>query len=307
MYYDTNFQNGELNLTKCTNLKNIYLDNLNSVSISLPNSIEIIRLVHMDSSKNTLNTFGSLENLTTLYVTTAPEMILKRSLQLVNGAPKLTKCDFGDSLMNEFPKNVNLPVCKEMYFFCSNTSSNQNVTSLKNLDSANLPNLEMLRLEYNRNLTALKGIENLKNLKNLNCYNCGLTDISDISGCTKLESLELSNNTNTSKYNSITDISGLKNLTNLIYLGLKSNKISDLKGIENCTKLKTLNLENNCIYDTSATYDSNNNIITYNNLEILAKLNKTGSLRELYLAGNKGIAIWTPVSSITNWSNKSGW
>ena len=307
MYYDTNFQNGELNLTKCPNLKYIYIDNLPNVSISLPNSIETIRLVHMDSSKNTLNTFGSLENLTTLYVTTAPEMILKRSLQLVNGAPKLTKCDFGDSLMNEFPKNVNLPVCKEMYFFCSNTSSNQNVTSLKNLDSANLPNLEMLRLEYNRNLTALKGIENLENLKNLNCYNCGLTDISDISGCTKLESLELSNNTNTSKYNSITDISRLKNLTNLIYLGLKSNKISDLKGIENCTKLKTLNLENNCIYDTSATYDSNNNIITYNNLEILANLNKTGSLRELYLAGNKGIAIWTPVSSITNWSNKSGW
>ena len=119
--------------------------------------------------------------------------------------------------------------------------------------------------------------------------------------------MEFNNNPSASKYNSITDISSLENLTNLKYLGLKNNKVSALKPIENCKRLETLNLENNCIYDTSSTYDSNNNSITYNNLEILAKLNKTGTLRNLYLAGNKGIAIWTPVSSITNWSNKSGW
>ena len=46
---------------------------------------------------------------------------------------------------------------------------------------------------------------------------------------------------------------------------------------------------------------------TYNNLEILANLNKSGALRKLYLAGNSGIAIWTPLSSISNWTGKSGW
>ena len=308
LLYDMNYKNADLDLTNCLSLKTIHIDNVKEISISLPNSIESIRLVHFTkSSNNVLKTFGNLENLTSLALTTVDSTIINKGLELCSGASKLKTCNFVDSTMNEFPPNVNLPACETISFDCSYGSANQNVTSLENLESAYLPNLKTLNMRYNRNLKSLKGIENLKALQSLDCYNCGLTDISSLASCTNLQYANFDNNPSAAKYNSIIDISAFENLVNLTELRLGNNKVSSLKTLENCTKLATLNLENNCIYDNSSYTNESGESITYNNLEILANLNKNGALRKLYLAGNSGIAIWTPLSSISNWTGKSGW
>ena len=67
-----------------------------------------------------------------------------------------------------------------------------------------------------------------------------------------------------------------------------------------------LNLNNNAISDTASYIDSEGKTKTYNNLEILANLNKNGKLKKLYLSGNDNIVNWTPLSSL-NWTAKSGW
>ena len=305
---DYSYQNATLNLSNCTNLKEIELFDLKRINVAYPSSIEKIIYTKMySSSQNTIISLGNLKNLKSLKVATTDEPVIKRFIELANGAPKLTNCTFDDSITNEFPANVNLPACETMSFSCSYSSSNQNVTSLENLDSAYLPKLKTLNMRYNRNLKSLKGIENLIALESLDCYNCGLTDISSLASCTNLKYANFDNNPSSAKYNAIIDISAFKNLINLTELRLGNNKVSSLKSLENCTKLVTLNLENNCIYDTSSYTNENGENITYNNLEILANLNRNGALRNLYLAGNSGIAIWTPVSSISNWTGKSGW
>ena len=71
-------------------------------------------------------------------------------------------------------------------------------------------------------------------------------------------------------------------------------------------KLESLNLSNNTISDTFSYVDSDGSTKTYNNLEILANLNKTGNLKKLYLKGNDNIINWSPLSSL-KWTGKSGW
>ncbi len=305
---DFDYKGANLDLSACSNLKEVILFDLGRITVSYPSSIEKITYTKIYSNKqNTIASLGDLSNLKTLTVETTDSPVISRFLELANGAPKLTSCSFNDSIMNEFPPNVNLPVCETISFTCNYGSSNQNVTSLENLESAYLPNLKTLNMRYNRNLKSLKGIENLKALQSLDCYNCGLTDISSLASCTNLQYANFDNNPSAAKYNSIIDISAFENLVNLTELRLGNNKVSSLKTLENCTKLATLNLENNCIYDNSSYTNESGESITYNNLEILANLNKNGALRKLYLAGNSGIAIWTPLSSISNWTGKSGW
>ncbi len=53
-------------------------------------------------------------------------------------------------------------------------------------------------------------------------------------------------------------------------------------------------------------YKEGANTKTYNNLEILANLNKDGKLKKLYLSGNDNIINWSPLSSL-KWDAKSGW
>ena len=76
--------------------------------------------------------------------------------------------------------------------------------------------------------------------------------------------------------------------------------------MENLKKLESLNLSNNTISDTFSYVDSDGNTKTYNNLEILANLNKDGKLKKLYLSGNDNIINWSPLSSL-KWDAKSGW
>ena len=143
-------------------------------------------------------------------------------------------------------------------------------------------------------LKDLKGVENFSHLKSLNVsYNNNRLDISAIKNCIELKEVNLG-------FSNIQSISGIENLSALTKIDLKNNNISNLKNLEE------LNLSNNTISDTSSYVDSDGSTKTYNNLEILAKLNKNGKLKILYLSGNDNIINWSPLSSL-NWTNKSGW
>jgi Leucine-rich repeat (LRR) protein len=108
-------------------------------------------------------------------------------------------------------------------------------------------------------------------------------------------------------YSKIKSLSGIENLITLQYLYCQNNSITSLKELSNLTSLKYLDLSNNLIYDTSSYVDEKGETVTYNNLEILAKLNKynKGKLEQLYLEGNSSIISFSPIQSLT-WVAKSG-
>jgi Leucine-rich repeat (LRR) protein len=90
-------------------------------------------------------------------------------------------------------------------------------------------------------------------------------------------------------------------------LDLSDCSISNIYALKDLKNLQHLDLTNNCIYDSASFTDSDNNVITYNTMELLANLNsvKNGALMYLYLSGNSGIIDYSPVSSL-KWSGKSG-
>ena len=126
-----------------------------------------------------------------------------------------------------------------------------------------------------------------------------ILDISTIKECTTLKNVTLGNA-------HIQSINGIESLSNLQTLTLNDNNISSLKPLENLKNLEELNLSNNTISDTSSYIDSDGSTKTYNNLEILANLNKNGKLKKLYLSGNDNIINWSLLSSL-KWTDKSGW
>ncbi len=132
-----------------------------------------------------------------------------------------------------------------------------------------------------------------------------------LSNLTNLEYLNLSNN-------EITNINYLSSLSNLRCLILKNNSISSLYPLKNLNNLGEyfidatgnqqrgyLDVSNNCIYDTGAYQTSDGKIENFNNIEILANLNKNGSLKILYINNNPGIIDFTPISKL-KWINKTG-
>ena len=180
------------------------------------------------------------------------------------------------------------------------------ITSISKYLEDELPSIKTLILganngsNVNNSLEDLSGIEKMKNLEELNVFNTTKSlNVEKIGKCEKLKYINLRNC-------NIKDISGLEFLNNSIQIILSNNNISSLKPLENLNNLTELNLENNTISDTASYIDSNGNVKTYNNLEILANLNKNGKLKKLYLSGNDNIVNWTPLSSL-NWTEKSGW
>ena len=226
--------------------------------------------------------------------------------------------------MNISINNPNADMSKKKEFF----ASLKNATSLKNMSLLRLQNIKVISLsEYLKDsngnklelpsvtslgisglnqtspqsiLSDLKGIECFTNLQTLTMnYTSKILDISAIKECTTLKYVNIG-------YAHIQSLNGLENLSDLQTLILNDNNISSLKPLENLKNLEELNLNNNAISDTSSYVDSDGSTKTYNNLEILANLNKNGKLKKLYLSGNDNIINWSPLSSL-KWTDKTGW
>lgn len=153
---------------------------------------------------------------------------------------------------------------------------------------------------YNHNIGDLKGLGELTTLTTLNLGNRNIKDITELSLLVNLTKLTLDKN-------DITDVFPLKNLKNLTNLNLANNNIASLKYLEALTNLEILNLSGNLIYDTSTYVNQIGENISYNNLDIIANLNKNnnGSLQEIYLSDNIGITDFSPISDLI-WRKKSG-
>ena len=186
------------------------------------------------------------------------------------------------------------------------SATNKNITSISEIK--NLKNSQITTLSFNISTSSdlvgaiedITGVEELKTLTSLSINNHNISDISAMATLTNLKSLSIQNN-------KVSNIEAISNLKNLQTLNLYKNQISNLKPLSELTNLTYINLNNNCIYDYSTETDESGSSVRYNNLEILANLNKKGALRTLHLANNNGIIDWTPLSSITNWEAHSGW
>lgn len=223
---------------------------------------------------------------------------------IAENSDKLTSISISNIWMSEMWKNGLFATLKNAISLKTlNLARTAGISFNKISDYINdvMPSVTDLILgTYTSNITSLEGIENFPNLEYLYLsYNNKQLDISEIKKCTNLKRITMHDSR-------ITSLSGLEYLTNLQEAILYNNDISSLKQLENLTNLEYLNLENNAISDTSSYIDSDGKIKTYNNLQILANLNKNGKLKSLYLSGNGNIINWTPLSNL-NWNNKSGW
>ena len=212
------------------------------------------------------------------------------------------KIEFFDSLKNA-PNLTTLALKRLQYLDVISFSeilkdSNGNKLELPSVISLDLSGLNQKSPQST--LSDLKGIECFTNLQTLTMnYTSKILDISAIKDCTTLKNVTLG-------YGNIQSINGFESLNNLQKLTLNDNNISSLKPLENLKNLEELNLSNNTISDTSSYVDSDGSTKTYNNLEILANLNKNGKLKKLYLSGNDNIINWSPLSNL-KWKDKLGW
>ena len=163
-----------------------------------------------------------------------------------------------------------------------------------------LKTLNLFDYNYNYSIGDLSGIENLVGLTYLSIGGRRISDISPLSSLTNLETLILDEN-------QISDISALSKLSKLKKLNLSNNGIVGLKPIEELKNLNSLDLSNNLLYDTSVYIDTDGQNKIYNNIEIIANLNKEngGNLEKIYLEGNNGIIDYSSIKKLS-WIESSG-
>ena len=270
-----------------------------STIIDLRNTeLEVAEMRGLNSNVYFPNTIKSI------YMTQGIPIISEKSEDLKSiyisptGADLILKKEFFNSLKNA-TNLTNLSMVR---------MASLKITSLSEYIQDDLPSITELDISgLNSNnpsndLSDLKGIERFKNLKSLKVnYTNKILDISEIKNCITLMKFNLA-------YCNIQSLNGLESLNNLTTLTLNNNNISNLKQLENLTNLAYLDLENNTISDTSTYTDTDGNVKTVNNLNILANLNKNrnGKLEYLYLKGNDNIVNWSPLTSLT-WTEKTGW
>ena len=172
------------------------------------------------------------------------------------------------------------------------------VNTFENLpDLTGFTNLETFSVEYG-NIQSISNIANCTSLKTLKIKGQPIRNVDALANLINLTSLDLNNN-------QIANISGLGSLINLTYLDLNNNGITDIKPLSNLNKLETLYIQNNALYDNF--YDSTGN--AHYTLTVFSDLNQKqdGSLKKLYLSGNKIDDFSMLQDSNLKWDGKSGW
>lgn len=262
------------NLKNCKNLEKLTIN----ISPDYSNNIDLTGLINLKecylSSNGKYILSSNVEKVSTWSLKYAPDLTYDINLKYYEDNHSNFSNDEWQKLL-ETIKN-----CTQLESLCFN--------SCYNLDAVDLP----------ETLTSLKELK-ITSLTNTNAINTNT--VKKMSGIENLVNLE--NITVNLPY--LNYIDNFSSLVNVKTLNLSNCQISSLKALENLKSLTTLYLENNCIYDTSS-YDDNGNIITYNNLEILANLNRTGCLKSVFLEGNNGIIDWSPISDL-KWNEYSGW
>ena len=288
-----------LDLSKCTKLKKVTFNRILSL-VKFPNSLE-----EYSGFTNSLNDFSLCENLKKINM----NGYAKDALNETDFFNTLVTCQAKFELIfsvycvgkeNQFIDKLQILKDSKIEAISFYADTNNDIWQFKDLRYiSQLISLKSISIQQGK-LEGLAGIENLENLQRVRILKTNLKNLKGISDLNnRIKLLQLNDN-------KINDITGIENLINIQTADFSNNNISSIKQIETNYSLVSLDLSNNCLFDTSTYTDNNGNVCKYNNLEILAQLNKKGKLKVLYMEGNYSIIDWSPVSNL-KWNSKSGW
>ena len=292
--YDS-LQVANIDLSKCVKLETVNLDSV-KINIKYPSQVKNVNLSWRAATN--LNDFNNCTKMNYLNLYQPSGSSFNNTISSLNNI-EITSMNLNYvsdfkifETISENAKIHNITVARQDYI--------GNV-SIANLDALQYINgLTSLSISGYKLLPSFSKDTALNKLTGIYISDSSFDNIEFVKNAPNLKTIKILNS-------NIKSLKGIENNTSLTEINLSGNSISSTKELENLTQLSSLNLENNCIYDTSTYIDTSGETITYNNLDILANLNRNGNLRYLYLSGNKGIINWSPLSSISNWTGKSGW
>ena len=266
--------NLDLDLTKCKKLKTVNFQHIYFGIVKLPENLETIIHAVQGDSKLDASLCSNLNK-----VSYSQNVNFEFLLNSIKGNTCISYIGVGGLDVPIFLNNIDkIKDCSNLKeIIIENVSWEKEKINVSSLSSfSKLPEIEKLKInKINVSDEDFSIIGNFTNLQELTITNTNLQDISFMSNLNKVQIAKLSNN--------------------LIVKGIDS--------LKNLINLEKLDLSNNVIYDISSVDGKN-----YRNLEILANLNyaNNGSLKQLYLAGNKNITDWSQVSKCTWPNGKSG-
>lgn len=266
-----------LDLTNCTNLKNLDVCRGIDGIIKLPASLEYTRLEDVGFYKVDFSQAASLKTL-----------IMSACNYNAEGLDELaTDLAYYDSI-----ESITIGIYeKGDWNYIDWIDKFKTCSNLKELD------ISRYRHTWEGSYGDMSKLTMPSCLVTLNLGYMGITKLPDLSLCKNLENLYIDRN-------SIEDLDFATSLPALKNLIANDNKIISIAGIRNCKQLESINLENNFIYDNSYTTE-NEKTRAYNNCSILAELYES-NLRQLFLKGNY-IDDFAPIINL-GWEeeNKSG-
>ena len=308
---------GDLNLSNCTNLKNLYYYN-HSHNLILPENLETlyygftaVTTVDFSRCKKLKNVRLFCQNVENSYeemFSTLPEnfnsleFLWLQDQNIVQN--EKIYCDNLD-WFSHFATCTNF---KKLVIQQNNTWETYQWRSLEGLRYAtSLEHLEMnFTINNKESSTYLPDLSGLTKLKFFQ-LKYGNMNIENLKTCTALNELVI-NNTN------ITNVDFLSNIYGLQNVDLSNNQIGNIDGLKGKTAINTLKLGYNNLTDISALnglnnisyLEINNNKLgnfaydsegkNYYTLTVFTDLNQRGRLRNLFLQGN----LFDDYSIITN-------
>ena len=287
---DMNYVPDELDLSGCTSLKNIttYSAFNDIKKLKLPASIENTSLKYERNSYIDFSLCTKLTKIELLDNTVNTEAQLESILNSIKDLPLVTTL----TIQKASQRTINT------------------LDSLKTLENTNIENFYFSAYKDTWNLNDASGLKYLKNLKSLTLQYVNVKDLealnpiyneaeSLVSGCPNLQTININ-------YSKISNLDVLSNISALKSITVNNSSVSGIANFNKLINLETLNLTNNCLYNLGSYVNSNGETISYNVLEMLANLNKTAKLKNLYLAGNS-IDDFSKIKEGTNFTNHSGW
>ncbi len=143
-------------------------------------------------------------------------------------------------ILEDFTKEFKLPYLVEFlqtHVQRLDINQNNDITSIP--EALNfLPNLKILCMMFNKNLSSIENLDNLHKLEKLILVRNNFSSLKGLENVTSLKSLDISDN-------NITKVEGISSLNNLVELNLSSNCITSTKGLELLPNLETLDLSFN--------------------------------------------------------------
>ena len=260
-----------------TSLKNINLDNNELIDISPLSGMASLASIEI-SSLGVVT--GSID---------APDI---SSISGMTNLIKIVFISYGNKL-NDFSALLGLVNLRHIDIRSNDAS---NISFL-----ANMPDLKVLSLGFNVNISDYSLVFTLSNLEELYLGSIsivGRTKISDISQLTslpKLRALDLNATL-------ISDFSVIANLTNLEELHINENGINNIAFLAPLTNIKSLEMSKNNISDISVLSDKDNIVSLYldeNNISSISVLADKTEIGQLTL-GNNNISDFSVVANMNS-------